>query len=234
MSARLPLPRVWILVALVCALLVLPLALQRVTASASSTRVAVIGDSISARYNDRAGNANQAWWSFVGRRYDADVKIFAQSGSGFGRPGDRCKGSIFGERLKAVKKYRPQVVFVEGGRNDWSYCKNGKLRTTSNKQVRKSVDTFLAKLKKSMPVGTRIYVLGPPWGPLQAAEGRRVTKIIKASAKQHRLLYVDTKGVFTRNRVKDGVHPNRAGSRALGIRVIRTIGPTLPVTTGTR
>lgn len=230
MTTRLPLPRVWILVLLVCGLLIIPLSLQRVTASASGTRVAVIGDSITARYSDDPGSEDQAWWSFVGRHYGADVATFAQSGSGFGRPGISCEGTRYGERLDDVRDYQPQVVLVEGGRNDWSYCEDGQLRTTTDEQVRKSVDTFLAKLKDTVEPGTRIYVLGPPWGPIQSAEGDRVTEIVKASATRHQLFYISTTGVFTSSHVRDGIHPNRAGSRELGTRVIEAIGPKLPLT----
>lgn len=227
MTARLPLPRVWILVVLVCALIVVPLTFERVTASASSTRVAVIGDSITARYNNHPGNAKQGWWSFVGRHYRVQVETFAQSGSGYGRRGHQCTGNTFGDRLAAVRKYRPTVVFVEGGRNDWAYCRSGRLRHASNARVEKSVDSFLTELENTVPTGTKIYVLGPPWGPKDLDQRERVTAIVKASANAHGMSYISTRGSFSKDRVRDGIHPNRAGSLKLGTKVIKAVGPSL-------
>ncbi len=227
MNARLPLPRVWILITLVCALLTVPLAFERVSASADSGRVAVIGDSITARYNDHPGNAKQGWWSFVGRKYHVEVKTFAQSGSGYVRQGNSCTGNRFGDRLAAVKTYKPTVVFVEGGRNDWAYCTNGKFRRASNALIKKSVDSFLTELTESVPAGTKIYVLGPPWGPTGLDQRERVTAIVKASARAHRMSYVSTRGTFSNAHVVDGIHPNRAGSLMLSHKVIKVIGPKL-------
>lgn len=99
-----PLSRLWIVIALVCTLLTAPLVLQRVTASATGPGIAVIGDSISARYNDEPGDAKQGWWSVVGRHYKIGVENFSQSGSGFARPGLRCSGNRFGNRLAAIAK----------------------------------------------------------------------------------------------------------------------------------
>jgi lysophospholipase L1-like esterase len=66
--------------------------------------------------------------------------------------------------------------------------------------------------------------MGPPWGPLDPANGDRVTEIIKAAAASHGLEFIPTTGALTENRVLDGVHPNRAGSVAIANRVISALG----------
>lgn len=229
MKTRSPVSRVRFVVALLGFILVAPFfPAERVSASATAPRVAVIGDSITARYNDKAGNAKQAWWSIVGRNYGARMTIYAQSGSGFQRPGLRCTGNRFPDRLAALKKLPPKIVIVEGGRNDWARCTDHGMERTSNKRVKKAVDSFLTKLKKAVPPQTKIYVLGPPWGSKDTAHRGRITRIVKASAKKHHMTFIDTAGVFNKRRVVDGIHPNRAGSVALGKLVIRAIGPTLP------
>jgi len=228
MTARLPVLRVWIVIALVCALLLAPLVLQRVTASASGAGIVVIGDSISDRYNDDPGGAEQAWWSVVGRHYEATVTTFAESGSGFVRLGNRCTGTHFGHRLADVAKSSPKVVIVEGGRNDWSFCHRDAIAQTSNAMVKTSVDRFLTNLQNALDPNTTIYVLGPPWGSVNASEQSRITSIIKSSAQRHHMKFIDTRGVFNGNRTIDGTHPNRNGSMALGNRVIKGIGPQLP------
>ncbi len=69
-----------IVIALAVALLFAPLlAWSAVDGKASATSIiaphgiVVVGDSITARYNDRPGDAMQGWWSIVGRHYDATV-----------------------------------------------------------------------------------------------------------------------------------------------------------------
>lgn len=233
MSARLPLPRVWIarrfwiVGALVCTLIAAPLLVQREDASASGPVIAVIGDSISARYDDSPGSDRQAWWSVVGRNYGAHVTTFAESGSGYVRNGHACTGTRFADRLTDVARAEPTIVIVEGGRNDWAFCKDGGFALTTDALLRKSVDEFFTKLKRAVASGTTIIVLGPPWGSKQVEEQARVSAIIKQAARRHDLTFIATDGVFTGDRTLDGIHPNRAGSMALGKTVIQALGPKL-------
>src|SRR4051794_41117924 len=76
--------------------------------------IIVVGDSITARYNDSPGDDQQAWWSFVGRRFNADVTTYAQSGSGYLRPGRRCTGNRFIDRTEAYSGAAPSLLIVEG------------------------------------------------------------------------------------------------------------------------
>ena len=185
--------------------------------------IVVVGDSITARYNDTPGDADQGWWSVVGRRFDADVRTYAQSGSGYLRPGHHCTGDRFIDRTSAFTGEAPSILIVEGGRNDWARCVDGFFVPSTDAEVRHAVATYLDVLQTYLPATTRIIVVGPPWGPLDRAEGRRVTAIIADEARSHGLQFISTRGALTSDRVVDGVHPNRAGSLAIARRVVRAL-----------
>jgi lysophospholipase L1-like esterase len=183
--------------------------------------IVVVGDSITARYDDDPGSETQGWWSVVGRHFDAPVRTYAQSGSGYQRPGLRCGGNRFQDRPEAFEGPAPSVFLVEGGRNDWASCRQGGFVVSTDAAVQRAVDHYLAMLRHRLPRTTRIVVLGPPWGPLDPWQQRRITSIVHTSAQRHGLEYVDTSGTLDRpGRTVDGVHPTLAGSRALGERVI--------------
>lgn len=186
--------------------------------------IVVVGDSITARYNDQPGDPDQGWWSVVGRHYGASVRTYAQSGSGYLREGLGCTGNRFRDRPQAFDGPTPSIFIVEGGRNDWSQCVDGRFRTATDAQIAAAVDAYLGSLRRSLPPSTRIMVLGPPWGPTQPLEGLRVTAIVRESAVSHGLEFVDTRGTLDTDRVVDGVHPNRAGSLEIADRVIAAIG----------
>jgi lysophospholipase L1-like esterase len=188
--------------------------------------IVVVGDSITARYNDTPGDADQGWWSVTARRFDADVRTYAQSGSGYLRPGHRCTGDRFIDRPRAFTGDAPSILIVEGGRNDWARCVDGAFVPSTDAEVRHAVDTYLDVLQTYLPPTTRIIVVGPPWGPLDRAEGRRVTGVIRSEAQAHGIQFIATGGALTSDRVVDGVHPNRAGSLAIARRVIRALETT--------
>jgi lysophospholipase L1-like esterase len=224
-------PRRSVVVALLLALLVGPfIAWQgaqggqsRAVSTLAPQGIVVVGDSITARYNDTPGHADQAWWSVTGRRFDAEVRTYAQSGSGYLRPGQRCSGNRFIDRQDAFTREAPSIVIVEGGRNDWAKCVDGSFVWASDAEVRHAVDTYLDVLKTHLPRSTRIMVLGPPWGPLDRITGLRITRIIEQESRSHGLEFISTKGALTADRVVDGIHPNRDGSLAIARRVIRAL-----------
>src|SRR5689334_10310318 len=182
--------------------------------------IVVVGDSITARYDDKPGSPDQGWWSITGEHFRAKVTRYAQSGSGYLRPGHVCTGNTFIDRPDAYAGSAPSVLIVEGGRNDWSTCQDGHYVTASDDVIAHAVDRYLDTLQTFLPKSTRVVVLGPPWGPLDRADGRRVTAIIRAQAEQHGMQFVSTWGALTADRVIDGVHPNRKGSLAIARRVI--------------
>lgn len=199
---------------------------RRIPSALAPHGIVVVGDSITARYNDTPGDAKQGWWSIVGHRYHADVTTFAQSGSGYLRPGHECTGNRFIDRQEAFTSRAPSLFIIEGGRNDWSSCVDGMYVPASDAVIAHAVDRYLTTLQTFLPHSTRIIVLGPPWGPLDPQDGARVTRIIRAAAAQHRLQFISTTGTLTNpDRVVDGIHPNLIGSRAIAKRVIHTLGP---------
>ena len=185
--------------------------------------IVVVGDSITARYDDEAGGAQQGWWSVVGQHFHADVRTYAQSGSGYLRPGLQCTGNRFIDRDQAYMGDAPSIVIVEGGRNDWARCVDGGFVPSTDAEVRHAVDQYLTVLQTYLPASTRIIVLGPPWGPLDPPNGVRVTTIIRQQAAAHDVQFISTAGALRSDRVIDGVHPNRAGSLAIARRVITAL-----------
>lgn len=189
--------------------------------------IVVVGDSITARYDDEPGSPTQGWWSFVGRHFDTPVRTYAQSGSGYQRPGLHCTGETFVHRPAAFEGVAPSVFIVEGGRNDWSSCRQGRLVVSSDAVVQQAVTRYFRMLHRNLPDSTRIVVLGPPWGPRDPWQQRRITSIVHAAALREGLEYVSTAGTLDRpGRTIDGVHPTLSGSMALGDVVVRALeGP---------
>ncbi|WP_188110496.1 SGNH/GDSL hydrolase family protein [Aeromicrobium ginsengisoli] len=199
---------------------------ERVAASPLAPRgIVVVGDSITARYNDTPGDADQGWWSVVGYHFHAKVTRYAQSGSGYLRPGHACTGDTFIDRPKAYSGAAPSLLVIEGGRNDWAACQDGRFVTASDAAIDHAVDRYLDTLQTFLPASTRIIVLGPPWGPRDQQNRQRVTAIIAAQAKLHGIQFISTTGALTADRVVDGVHPNRKGSLAIARRVIAALDP---------
>lgn len=186
--------------------------------------IVVVGDSITAEYNDDEGDELEGWWSMVGRHFGAHVTTHAQSGSGYLRQGEACTGDRFIDRPEAFRATAPSLFIVEGGRNDWASCIEGQHVAATDAAITEAVNHYLDVLQANLPETTRIVVLGPPWGPLDQLGRRRLTAIVYAAAKAHGVQFISTVGTIDRReRVSDGVHPNRAGSRALADRVIAAL-----------
>lgn len=189
----------------------------------SASDIVVVGDSITARYEDSAGSPNQGWWSFVGRHARARVDTYAQSGSGFLRRGARCNGTTFAERSAAFDRPAPAMFIIEGGRNDWAVCRDGQVAQATNAEIVAAVRAYLELVDDALPPSTRVIVLGPPWGPLQPIERVVVTSVVRQSAERHGFEFIDTTGTLPAENVLDGVHPNRAGNIAIARRVIAAL-----------
>lgn len=189
-----------------------------------SRGIVVVGDSITAEYNDDAGDELEGWWSMVGRHFGAHVTTHAQTGSGYLRQGLACNGNRFLDRPEAFRDTAPSLFLVEGGRNDWASCIEGHHVEASGPEIARAVDHYLDVLQANLPRTTRIVVLGPPWGTLDQVSRRKLTAIVYRAARSHGVQYVSTMGTLDRReRLLDGVHPNRAGSRALADRVIAAL-----------
>lgn len=188
----------------------------------STGSIVVVGDSITARYDDTPGGQQQGWWSLVARHLDVPVDTYAQSGSGFLRRGAGCEGTTFDQRDQALSG-SPSVLIIEGGRNDWAVCRDDRVALATNAEVTEATNSYLDLVAETVPASTRVVVLGPPWGPLQPVEQLRITRIIEQSAQDHGYEFVDTAGTLPPEHVIDGVHPNRAGSVAIARRVIAAL-----------
>ena len=186
--------------------------------------IVVVGDSITAEYNDDEGDELEGWWSMVGRHFGAHVTTHAQSGSGYLRQGEACSGDRFIDRPQAFRGTAPSLFIVEGGRNDWASCIEGQHVAAPDADIARAVNHYLDVLQANLPRSTRIIVLGPPWGTLDQLGRKRLTAIVYNAAKDHGVQYISTMGTLDRReRVLDGIHPNRAGSRALADRVIAAL-----------
>lgn len=184
--------------------------------------IVVVGDSITARYDDVPGSPRQGWWSMVARHVDAPVETYAQSGSGYLRRGGWCDGTTFGEREKALSG-SPSLLIIEGGRNDWAVCREDRVAVSTNAEIAEAVNGYFDLVATTLPASTRVLVLGPPWGPVQPVAQLRVTPIIERAAIEHDFEFVDTAGILPPAHVLDGIHPNRAGSIAIAKRVIAAL-----------
>jgi len=182
----------------------------------------VIGDSISASYTDQPGSTLQAWWSFVRHEIGHVPTVLAEPGSGYQRPGAGCRGTTFQQRPAVFDQPPPDLVIVEGGRNDWARCDGASLEPVPASTVLAAADEFLGRLVAAYP-DARIVVLAPPWGPLQQRYADDVTAAIETAADRHDLQFVPMDGVLTEQRTPDGVHPDLDGSRAIAERVLEAL-----------
>ena len=183
----------------------------------------VFGDSISARFNDRAGDRAEGFWSMLAREVGAEPEVRAQAGSGFVNPGlVGCTGSTFADHLA-----QPEVaevfagagaVVIEGGRTDTQTCRpGGGYDLVPHREVRQQVDAFLAEASSLRGTDDPCTILVVPWGPRGLADNRdRITRVVSNAAQRYGFTFVDTLGLLTETTtLEDGVHPTRAGNRAL-------------------
>lgn len=204
--------------ALALALVVLEPGSERAGAGDARSML-VVGDSISASYNDEPGSPLQAWWSFVARELGYAATVLAEGGSGYQRPGAGCTGTAFGDRPGVFDQPPPDLVLVEGGRNDWARCDGSDLVPVDPDVVLAAADDFLGQLSRAYP-GARIVVLAPPWGPLQQRYVDDVTAAVAEAAERHGCELVRMDGVLTPGRTPDGVHPDVTGSMAIAETVL--------------
>ncbi len=191
-------------------------------ASGSITDMTVVGDSITALYDDRPGSPMQGWWSIVGRHLGVPVERYAQSGSGYLKVGAGCAGDTFADRPGALAS-APSLLVLEGGRNDWSICRGGRAVTAPDETIRAAVDSYMDAVAATVPASTRVVVLGPPWGPVKRQHAERVTAIVREAAQEHDFEFVDMTGTLDASTVYDGIHPTLEGSRRIAARVVSAL-----------
>jgi hypothetical protein len=183
----------------------------------------VFGDSVTARYNHRAGDPDQGFWSMLAHQLGARPEVRAEGGSGFVNPGlVGCVGSTFGDQLA-----RPAVaetvagagaVIIEGGRTDTQTCRaGGGYDLVPGRQVRRAVDAFMGEVQRLRGGDPACTVVIVPWGPAGLAENRdRISRVVRQAAVRHGFTFVDTIGLLTEaTTIEDRVHPTRQGNEDL-------------------
>ncbi|WP_460712105.1 SGNH/GDSL hydrolase family protein [Nocardioides dilutus] len=183
----------------------------------------VFGDSISARFNNRGGDAAQGFWSMVAHELGARPEVRAEGGAGFVNPGlVGCTGSTFAQQLA-----RPGVaevvagagaVIIEGGRTDTQTCRpGGGYDLVPNQQVRRAAESFMAEIQRLRGPDRTCTIVVVPWGPAGRMDNRdRITRVVRDAATRHGFTFIDTLGLLTETTtLEDGVHPTRKGNKAL-------------------
>ena len=192
----------------------------------SEDTLMVIGDSIARAYVDQPGSERQGFWSMLAREIDARPKMAAQGGAGFVKPGlSRCKGRTFTQQLARPKirdlVSNAGVLIIEGGRNDTRTCHKRGFADVTTEQLRAAVDQFMSEAAALRAGSAGCTLVVVPWGPKGQKERTRITPVIKESARNHGLHFIDTHGVLNYENTSDGVHPDLAGNVALTQQILR-------------
>jgi len=180
----------------------------------------VVGDSITAWYNDAKGHPMRGWWSMLAERKGMAATTSAIGGTGFLRP---CNGAgqrrtNFRERLGAVRRANADVLIVEGGRNDWRAC-NGK--RYSDKQIRQGVNRYFKSLRTVVRQEriSKVYVT-TVWGSRDHRNRDRIAPVVKRYAERYGFKFKQIN--LTRSQTLDGTHPNERGNRKIA-KIMRKI-----------
>jgi len=202
--------------------------------SLRSPRVLVFGDSISATVRYSAQGSVQrprAWWAHVAEAAGmpaSEVMLSAEGGSGllargFGADGRLCSGTTFGDRLGDLVVARPDVVFVEVGRNDIRAC-DGPVRRVSSAAERRATASryFSALAQVADRLGldrASVYVL-TPWGSAFSSGQVATATLYEAEATRRGFSWVAVPALV-RAQTTDATHPNAAGAKAIATAVLR-------------
>jgi len=192
----------------------------------SEDTLMVIGDSIARAYDNKPGSVRQGFWSMLANEIDAQPKMAAQGGAGFVKPGlSRCKGRTFTQQLARPKirdlVANAGVLIIEGGRNDTRTCHKRGFADVTTEQLRAAVDEFMREAAALRAGANGCTLVVVPWGPKGQEQRSRITPVIKKSAKDHGLAFIDTTGVLNIENTSDGVHPDLAGNVALTQQILR-------------
>jgi len=194
------------------------------TATAATPKIVVIGDSITARYNSIPGDDNEGWFSMLARKAGHSVVPMGEAGSGVLRYGNQCQGTRYFERLSAALAQSPDILIIEGGRNDFTKCitygEPGYERTSAD-YIEKRWNAFLDEVKARKAAKTQVWVM-TPWGTSFSAERDMVYPIVKDATLSHGFGWVGL-SALPDDRTVDGTHPNYEGNRYIYIKAYNTI-----------
>jgi lysophospholipase L1-like esterase len=197
-----------------------------VPAPASAPTITVVGDSITAWFDDEPGGLKQGWWSMLGRDLGASVTTLAEGGSGMNVRGKSCRGTTFGQRLAAIEP--SDYVIIQGGRNDLATCTAaGVKKSLPRAKRREGIERYLARLGRrvdELGIPRRHVLVMSPWGRTDRRRGHQIQSYLRLySNRNHEgFTYVETRMLPERMRVDDK-HPNRVGNAYLAAAVHRAI-----------
>lgn len=181
----------------------------------------VIGDSYSSYYGDLT-TRYPGWWAHVGAQLGLRADLLAVGGTGFLARRLECDGESYDERLAGAVAQDPTVLVIEGGRNDWNRCVDGRAVESTRAEITAAVDDFFDRLSATWAQAGRrpgdIYVLSP-WGEARSHKARVIRPIVREAARAHGFTWITTTRL-TRAEAPDGTHPNNAGSRVLADEVL--------------
>lgn len=183
--------------------------------------VVVIGDSMTARYDDEVGSPNRAMYSFLAEKLSMTPVTFAESGSGFYRRGidSSCTGTRYADRISRALAANPRVLLVQGGRNDYRGCTKPVSQATTEKYTRSFLRSLALAADRSGLRRRDIYVHSP-WGTTKVAEGKRIRPMIKQWTRYYGLIFISGTSM-DRDDAPDGIHPDESGVQFLLAQVLR-------------
>jgi lysophospholipase L1-like esterase len=199
---------------------------ETVPLSASPTRIAVIGDSYTAGFEETGrGAANwteRTWQILAGRGTYVRADVAAEGGAGYAVRGNQ--GGLFGDLTARVVQPDDALVVFFGSRND---------QDVEPGQLTRLVADTLGLARRTTP-SARMLVIGPPW-PTVDVPGNvwRIRVILSTEARVVGAEFVDplAEGWFVGRPEligPDGVHPTDAGHAYMADKIVPLIAGQLP------
>jgi lysophospholipase L1-like esterase len=203
--------RALVLVSLLCALVATD---ADIPANAATRRLSlfVLGDSI-AGGSSQGGNGPNGWPSLVAKELGLTLRLDAKGGTGYTTGGSQKGGRPYTRRVNDAIAAKPDLVVVEGSRND-----AGPTKTQAA-----AADT-LRRLRAGLP-HARILVVGPIYSYPQPIGSHPIDEAVAAAARKLSMPYLSAvrRGWFTGSAHRfigsDGVHPTNAGHAYLAKRI---------------
>ncbi|MEV6176142.1 SGNH/GDSL hydrolase family protein [Streptomyces sp. NPDC052016] len=212
--------RATVLVTLFCALVATG-ADVRADAAAPRLKLFVLGDSI-AGGSAQGGKGPHGWPSLVAKQLGLTLRLDGKGGTGYTTGGRQKGGRPYPQRVKDAVAAKPDVVIVEGSRNDGGPTK-----------TRAAAADTLRRLRAGLP-RARILVVGPIYSYPKPIGSHPIDEAVSAAAAQLGIRYVSAvrRGWFTGSAHRfigsDGVHPTNAGHAYLAQRIRPELSRLLP------
>jgi lysophospholipase L1-like esterase len=179
----------------------------------------VLGDSI-ASGTPIGGQGVNGWPAIIAQKLGLLSLLSAQPGTGYTK--DFGSGFAYTARIGEVIALKPNILIVEGSRND--------VDAAATKRVATDV---LGKLQSALPQA-KILVIGPLYLDNTTARTTPINEAVKAAALSRGLTYIDTlkagwfRGAARRMVGSDGIHPTDEGHRYLANLILPFVSALLP------